>query len=144
MNRVRTIIVSVVICLLLGGFIIAWSVYKRGGLEKTTTLVRVFNDENFESDVVKASVQHPILVDFYAPWCMPCRLLEPTIEEIAKDLEGKAIVGKLDTDKNMIAQRLGIKRIPAVWIIRNGEIKDAFYGVVPKETIVKALEESGS
>jgi thioredoxin 1 len=144
MKKTVTIIVSVVAFLVIGGSIVGWSVYQRAGEQQKLSLVKVFNDENFESEVVGASANQPILVDFYADWCIPCRMLEPVIEELARDLSGKAIIGRLDTDKNLISRKLGITKIPAVWIIRDGEIKGTFYGVVPKDTILKALKELGA
>ncbi len=135
---------TVLVLFLLGSAIIAWSVFQRRAVTPDLTDVRSFTDDNFEADVVEASKSRPILVDFYAEWCFPCRMLDPILEEVAKDLKGLAVVGKVDTEKNLIARRFGIRRIPAVFVIKNGEIKSAFYGVVPKETIVKAIKESGS
>lgn len=63
------------------------------------------------------------------------------IREVAKDLKGRAVIGRVNTDQNLIARRFGINKIPAIFIIRDGEIKNAFYGVIPKETMIKALEE---
>jgi thioredoxin 1 len=144
MNKKITIIVSIVAFCLIGGLIIGWSLYQKSGDDKKLALVKVFNDENFEADVVGASAKLPVLVDFYAEWCIPCRMLEPVIAELARDLEGKAVIGRLDTDKNLIPRKLGITKIPAVWIIRDGEIKSTFYGVVPKDDILKALKDLGA
>ena len=101
--------------------------------------VQSFTDENFQSNVVEASKKRPILVDFYAEWCFPCRMLDPVLREVAKDLKGRAVIGRVNTDQNLIARRFGINKIPAIFIIRDGEIKNAFYGVIPKETMIKAL-----
>jgi thioredoxin 1 len=117
--------------------------YKKGAGQPQETNLKNFTDENFQEDVVEASKLRPILVDFYADWCFPCRMLDPVLEEVAKDLNGRAVIGKLDTDRNLIARRFGVSRIPALFVIRDGEIKDSFFGVVPKETIVKALKEYG-
>jgi thioredoxin 1 len=144
MKKTGIVIASVLVLCLIGGLILGWSVYYKAGDADKHTLVKVFTDDNFESEVVDASAQIPVLVDFYADWCIPCRMLEPTIEELARDLKGKAVVGKLDTDRNLISRKLGITKIPAVWIVRNGEIKGTFYGVVPKETILKALKDYGA
>ena len=146
MKKATTIVITIVAFILVGATIIAWSVYqkKKDVASEPSLYVKVFSDENFETDVVEASKKSPILVDFYAEWCFPCRMLDPIIEEVAKELKGRAIVGKLNTDKNLIARRFGITKIPAIFIIRDGEIKNAFYGVVPKETIVKALAEFGA
>jgi thioredoxin 1 len=145
MKKAGVIIVATVsVCLLIGGIILVWSAHQRSDVEQQVTNVRQFTDDNFAVDVIEASKNLPILVDFYADWCMPCRMLEPVLEEIAKDLSGKVVVGKVNTDKNVISRRFGIKKIPAVFIIRDGEIKNAFYGLVPKEEILKALQEQGA
>ncbi|MGO9565960.1 MAG: thioredoxin family protein [Desulfomonilaceae bacterium] len=143
MNKTGIIIVTAVAFLLVGGLIILWSVYQQRGIVQPQAIsyIQSFTDENFEKDVVEASKKRTILVDFYAEWCFPCRMLEPILLEVAKDLDGCATVGKINTDKNLIPRRFGINKIPAIFIIRDGEIKNAFYGVVPKETILKALEE---
>ena len=139
------IIASTVLAfLVLGSAIIAWSVFQKRAGTPDLTNVKSFTDDNFEADVVQASKTLPILVDFYADWCFPCRMLDPILEEVAKDLKGLAVIGRVDTERNLIARRFGIRRIPAVFVIKDGEIKSAFYGVVPKETIVKAIKESGS
>jgi len=144
MNKSRTIIVSVAVFLVCGGLIIGWSVYQRGGIGDANAAVRVFTDENFEKEVVEASTRHPILVDFYAPWCFPCRMLEPIIEEVARELKGQAVIGKLDTERNLLPRRLGVTQIPSVWIVKDGEIRESFLGVVSKEKIIQALKKSGS
>jgi thioredoxin 1 len=142
----KTLIISLITAALFlaGGLIIAWSVYQKEDVQKQVAHIRSFTDENFEAEVVQASKKHPVLVEFYADWCFPCRMLDPILTEVAKDLSGRAVIGKLNTDKNLIARRFGISRIPAVFIIRDGEIKNSFFGVVPKETIVQALREYGS
>ena len=144
MNRTRIIVISAVAIFLLGGMIISWAVYQRGDTVETENCLKSFTDENFQEAVVKASMKHPVLVDFYADWCFPCRMLEPVIDEVATELCGQAVVGKLNTDKNLISRRFGISRLPALFVIKDGEIKRAIYGVVPKETIVDALNEHGS
>jgi thioredoxin len=145
MKKTGIIIATIVAFFLIGGLIIVWSAHQRNDVEKqVTSHLMDFSDENFEKEVVEASKTRPILVDFYAEWCFPCRMLDPILEEVAKDLKGRAIVGKINTDKNLIGRKFGINKIPAVFIIRDGEIKNAFYGVVPKETLVKALQEYGA
>lgn len=146
MKKATTITITILALILVGALIIGWSMYQknRDVAVQPSLYVKIFSDENFQNDVVEASKTRPILVDFYAEWCFPCRMLEPIIEEVAKELSGRAIVGKLNTDKNLIARRFGITKIPAIFIIRDGEIKNAFYGVVPKETILKALSEFGA
>jgi thioredoxin 1 len=143
MSKTKIIVVTAVAFLLVGGLIILWSVHQQTGTVQPQLVsnIQSFTDENFEKDVVEASKKRAILVDFYAEWCFPCRMLDPILQEVAKDLNGCATIGKINTDQNLIPRRFGINKIPAIFIIRDGEIKNAFYGVVPKETILKALEE---
>lgn len=144
MKKTITIIASIAAFLIIGGLIVVWAVYQQNDTLKKNHLVKDFTDENFEADVVTASTKMPILVDFYAEWCMPCRMLTPIIEQVAQDVKDKAIIGRLDTDKNLISRKLGINKIPAVWIIRDGQVKKSFFGVVPKEKILEALREQGA
>ncbi len=98
------------------------------------------NDESFQSEVLDAGV--PVLVDFWAEWCMPCRLLVPTIEEIAGEFDGRAKVAKLDTDKAMeTARKFQISAIPTVIIFSGGEAKRKFVGVTSAGDLRNALNE---
>jgi thioredoxin len=144
MNRTKLIVFTTVGLFLLGGLILSWAVYQNKDVAEQVSHVMSFTDENFEKEVVQASMTRPVLIDFYAEWCFPCKMLEPVLAEVASELKGQAVIGKLDTDKNLIARRFGISKIPALLVIKDGEIKNALYGVVPKETIVKALNEFGS
>jgi len=144
MKRSAPAIITTLVLLLLGVIIISWSIYQKRAREPQVENVKVFTDDNFQSEVVEASKKLPILVDFYADWCFPCRMLDPVLEEVAKDVKGVAVIGKVNTDTNLISRRFGISRIPAIFIIRHEEIKNTFYGVVPKETIIQALKENGS
>lgn len=144
MNRAFTTVVTTIALSLLVGLIILWAVYQKREVVEPQDHVKSFTDENFELEVVKASMIRPVLVDFYADWCSPCKLLDPIIREVAYDLKDRAVIGRLDTERNLIARRFGISRIPTIFIIRDGEIKDAFFGLVPKETLIKALGEYGS
>lgn len=144
MKKAVVIIVTTVVLFLVGGLIIAWSVYQKEDAVKHVAHIKDITDDNFETEVVEASKKYPILVDFYADWCFPCKMLDPILEQVAKDLNGKAIVGRINTDKNLLGRRFGVNRIPAIFVIKDGEIKNSFYGVVPRETIMKALTEYGS
>lgn len=97
-------------------------------------------DSNFETEVLGADV--PVLVDFWAEWCQPCRMLAPTIEEIAGDYQGKAKIGKVDTDSNRdISIKYGISAIPTVILFKDGEIAKKFVGLTPKDQFATAIDE---
>ena len=98
-----------------------------------------FTDQNFEQEVLKSST--PVLVDFWAEWCMPCRMLAPTIEKIAKDYAGKVKVGKLDTDANRdVAAKYSISAIPTVILFKNGEVSQKFVGLRQEKDFKTALD----
>src|ERR1044071_10471270 len=104
--------------------------------------VTEFTDDNFEAEVLKASV--PVLVDFWAEWCMPCRMLAPTIEKIAASYQGKVKVGKLDTDANRdTAMKYGISAIPTVILFKNGQIAQKFVGLRQEKDFKEALDAQG-
>lgn len=98
-----------------------------------------FSDSTFEQEVLQSST--PVLVDFWAEWCMPCRALGPVIDEIANDYAGKVKVGKLDTDGNQeTAGKFGIQSIPTVMVFKNGEVVQRFVGMRPKKDFAAALD----
>jgi len=102
--------------------------------------VHEFTDGNFESDVLNSDV--PVLVDFWAEWCMPCRILAPTIDEVADEFTGSVKVGKLDTDGNReVAVKYGISAIPTVMLFKGGEVVKKFVGLTKKEELAAAIAE---
>jgi thioredoxin 1 len=102
--------------------------------------VREFTDGDFDQEVIKSDV--PVLVDFWAEWCMPCRMLTPTIEELANQYTGKIKVGKVDTDANReTAVKLGISAVPTVILFNSGEVVRKFVGVTPKQDFEAELEK---
>jgi thioredoxin 1 len=101
--------------------------------------VKEFTDQNFENEVLKSD--QPVLVDFWAEWCMPCRMLTPTIEKIAKDYAGRVKVGKLDTDANRdVASKYSISAIPTVILFRNGQVAQKFVGLRQERDFKEALD----
>lgn len=105
--------------------------------------VLAFTDTNFQSEVL--SNPKPVLVDFWAEWCMPCKMLAPTIDEMAEEFAGKAAVGKLDIDANQeVAASLGISAIPTVILFKGGRPVKKFVGLTSKEQLASALVEAGA
>ena len=97
-----------------------------------------FTDGNFQSEVVDSD--QPVLVDFWAPWCGPCKLMLPTIEELATEYSGKVRIGKLNTDENpQTATAHQISAIPTVLLFKGGQIVEKFVGVTPKDKFAESL-----
>ena len=96
-------------------------------------------DKNFNSDVMKSD--KPVLVDFWAEWCGPCRAIGPVIEELSKEYDGKVNVGKLNVDNNPeVSMNYGITSIPAILFIKDGKVVDKLVGAQPKGNFVKKIE----
>lgn len=100
-----------------------------------------FTDQNFEEEVIKSNV--PVLVDFWAPWCGPCQMMGPVIEELAKEYEGKAIkIGKLNVDENpTMAEKHGIMSIPALKVFKAGQVVNEMVGAQAKEGLKEILDK---
>ena len=101
--------------------------------------VLTFTDSNFEEEVIKAD--KTVIVDFYAEWCGPCKMMSPVIESIAEELGDTVKVGKVDSDENLeIVEKYDIMSIPTIIIFKNGEISNTFTGFTNKEDILNAVK----
>jgi thioredoxin 1 len=102
--------------------------------------VREFTDANFDAEVLKSD--KPVLVDFWAEWCGPCRMLAPTIDALADKYAGKVVIGKLDTDNNReVAIKYGISSIPTVLLFKKGQVAKKLIGLRQERDFVEAIEE---
>ncbi len=99
-----------------------------------------FTDDNFDTEVLKSNL--PVLVDFWAEWCGPCKMITPIVEEIASDYAGKVKVGKVNVDfNNQVAMQYGIRGIPALLVFKGGAVANQIVGAVPKNDITQNLDE---
>jgi len=98
----------------------------------------IFSDENFEEEVLKSEL--PVVIDFWAAWCGPCKMIAPIVEELAVEYDGKFKIGKLDVDENQqTAIKYGVRSIPTVLLIKGGEVKETIIGAVPKSVFVEKM-----
>ncbi len=98
----------------------------------------VLNDGNFEQEVLKSDI--PVLVDFWAEWCAPCKLIEPLVDQLAIEYQGKVKFGKIDVDANpQVSMNFGIRSIPTLLIFKQGQAVDQIIGAVPKTVIIDKL-----
>jgi thioredoxin 1 len=102
--------------------------------------VQTFTDVNFDTTVIKG--EKPVLVDFWAEWCGPCRRLAPTVEALATDLDGKVVVGKLNVDENPnTASRFSVRGIPTLLLFKGGEIVESVVGLVGKDELRRVIDK---
>jgi len=101
------------------------------------------NEENFDRETQQAA--HPVVVDFWAPWCGPCKMLAPVLDEIAREQEGRAVVAKVNVDEHPgLANRYRVESIPTLLYFRDGEVRDRTVGVASKRAIVAKLDALGA
>ncbi|SRR6266571_483158 len=99
-----------------------------------------FTDQNFKELVTESKT--PVVVDFWAPWCGPCKMVGPVIEELATEYEGKVVIGKMNVDENQTAGQFNIMSIPTVMIFKNGQPVKSLVGAQGKDTYKKAIDEA--
>jgi thioredoxin 1 len=105
---------------------------------KKNKMALEITDQNFEELVLKS--EKPVLVDFWAEWCGPCRMIGPVVEELSHDYEGKAVIGKVNVDENPgVSAQFGIRSIPTILFIKNGEVVDRNVGAAPKAQLADKL-----
>jgi thioredoxin 1 len=102
--------------------------------------VQEVTDTNFENEVINSDL--PVLIDFWAPWCAPCRAIGPVVDELSRDYSGKLKVVKMNVDDNPLTpSRFGVRSIPNLLIFKNGQVKDQIVGAVPKQMFVQAIRK---
>lgn len=102
-------------------------------------MANTFNDDNFEQEVLKSDI--PVLVDFYADWCGPCKMMSPVVEQIAAEYAGKVKVGKINVDESQkTAQKYNVMSIPTFIVFKNGEATETLVGAVSKDVLVEKIK----
>jgi thioredoxin 1 len=103
----------------------------------------VLTDSNFEKEVVEGSKAMPVLVDFWASWCPPCRIMGPLIDELARDYQDRIKVGKYSVEEGaVIAEKMGVQSIPAFFLYKDGKVVDQWTGAMPKDDVAKKIEKA--
>jgi thioredoxin 1 len=103
--------------------------------------IQAVSDANFQNDVIEASKTQPVIVDFWAEWCGPCRALSPTVDQLAKEHAGKIKVVKMNVDENMNTPgKYNIRGIPTLLFFKGGQVADQVVGALPKEQIEKVIQ----
>ena len=105
-------------------------------------MAKIFNDDNFNKEVIEASKEKPVLVDFFASWCGPCKIQGPIIDEVAEGLGEKAVVGKLNTEEAPeTSSRYGVMSIPTIILFKDGETKETLNGLQSKEALGEVIKK---
>lgn len=106
-------------------------------------MAKQFTDDNFQAEVIEASKEKPVLVDFFAPWCGPCKMQGPIVDEVAEEIGDKAVVGKLNTEEaQKVAQNYNVMSIPTLIIFKGGEAAETMVGMQPKEALIEKLKKN--
>lgn len=102
-----------------------------------------FTEEKFNEEVVEASKKKPVLVDFFAAWCGPCKVQAPIIEDVAKEIGDKAVVGKINIEEAQeLSGKYGVMSIPTILLFKDGEVKETLVGMQSKESLVELIEKN--
>lgn len=105
-------------------------------------MTKIFTDENFQKEVIEISSQKPVLIDFFAVWCGPCKMQGPIIDDVASLMGDKAVVGKLNTDDSQAtAIKFGVMSIPTLMIFKDGSVKETMVGMQPKDKLIELLKK---
>ena len=105
-------------------------------------MAKQFTDDNFAKEAIEASKEKPVLVDFFAPWCGPCKMQAPIVDEVSEELGDKAIVGKLNTEEaQKTSGEYSVMSIPTLLVIRNGEVVETLVGMQSKEVLIKTINK---
>ncbi len=105
-------------------------------------MAKVFNDESFQKEVIEASKEKPVLVDFFAEWCGPCKIQGPVVDEVAEEIGDKASVGKLNTEEaGQTASEYKVMSIPTIILFKDGEPKETLVGLQPKEALIEIIKK---